>query len=840
MADFLKEQIDYIFFCYGLAFIILAAVCVSLRKTEREHFPWAFLGLFGLAHGGNEWLEMIAISFGDTHLFEIFRVLVMTFSFLFLMEFSRAGYARLRGSGGPGRWILLLPLALTAGGYWVAGWTGINAASRCTLGFTGSLWAAATLYRYAKTRQPETRRPLIAAAAGMALYAAATGLIVPHLPYFPASLLNAEAFFRWTGVPIQAIRGMLAICVAAGIFSYSRISLPRVSDLKSPVQTFLNAHRILILIMVLILAAGGMFTFYLGDLVHKNVYQEGNQRTIALSDQLNGLLKESERAVNTMANSPWLLPALLAGDAEAIDRANVILDQYREALDVSVCYLLDMRGVAIASSNRDTEQSFVGHNYSFRNYFRQAAKSIPAVQFALGVTSGERGYYASYPVLGEDGNTVGVAVIKRVLDHAEAYFPRHRIVFLVSPEGIVFLSSLPQARFMSLWPLPADKAAEVIAGRNFGPGPFRPLLESEPTAEDHILFDGRPYHVARQFLNREGWSLVLFNDLSIFKSYRFIAILITFIFTMLTIGFFVGFQKSLESAELTAILESRFRAIFENAPGAIFIVEADTSRLLSFNPFMSQWLGYSEEELWMMDLESLRKAGGEGQDLRYRKKDGVLIDVEEVRTRIPFQGKEGILTIAHDISERKQLEEILHRLSRHDGLTGIANRRNFDDFLTQEWKRALREETPLSLIMCDIDFFKSYNDTYGHQAGDDCLRAVAGVLQKGLRRPGDLAARYGGEEFIVVLPGTPREGALAVAESLRSDVQARGIPHVASRAATVVTISLGVASAVPGPGDPPADLLAAADRALYRAKEEGRNRIVVCDKKGTDLFSPGK
>ena len=138
----------------------------------------------------------------------------------------------------------------------------------------------------------------------------------------------------------------------------------------------------------------------------------------------------------------------------------------------------------------------------------------------------------------------------------------------------------------------------------------------------------------------------------------------------------------------------------------------------------------------MMDLENLRETGDGKKDQRYRKKDGTLVDAEEIRTRIPFSGKKGILVIAHDISERKQLEEILLRLSRHDGLTGIANRRHFDEFFQQEWKRALREKTPLSLILCDIDFFKSYNDTYGHQTGGDGLRAVAGVLQRGLRRPG--------------------------------------------------------------------------------------------------------
>ncbi|MBU0575608.1 MAG: diguanylate cyclase, partial [Proteobacteria bacterium] len=391
----------------------------------------------------------------------------------------------------------------------------------------------------------------------------------------------------------------------------------------------------------------------------------------------------------------------------------------------------------------------------------------------------------------------------------------------------VFLSSRVKARFTSLWPLRDNETQKIVASRNFGPGPFRPFLKGKPADGDHTLFEGRTYHVARLFLNREGWSLVSFNRTNSIALYRFFAIMATFTLCILLIGLSVSFHKSLEATSELAILESRFRTIFENAPGAIFIADADTNRLLSFNPFLGRWLGYSEEELWMMDLENLRETGDGENDHRYRKKDGSLVDVEETQTRIPFHGKEGILVIAHDISERKQLEEILIRLSRHDGLTGIANRRHFDEFYQQEWKRALREETPLSLLLCDLDFFKNYNDTYGHQAGDDCLRAVAGVLQKGLRRPGDLTARYGGEEFIVVLPGTLREGALAVAESLRRAVEALAIPHSASAAASVVTICLGVSITVPGPGESPADLLAAADRALYQAKEGGRNRVVI-------------
>ncbi len=168
----------------------------------------------------------------------------------------------------------------------------------------------------------------------------------------------------------------------------------------------------------------------------------------------------------------------------------------------------------------------------------------------------------------------------------------------------------------------------------------------------------------------------------------------------------------------------------------------------------------------------------------------------------------------------------LQHMSFLDGLTGIANRRRFDQFLDLEWRRALRSESALGLIMVDIDFFKSFNDTYGHQRGDECLKRIAGALASSLGRPGDLAARYGGEEFVIVLAGTGRDGAVAVAETLRASVEALRIPHSGSPVSDHVTISLGVASLIPRQPAAVDTLIAAADRALYQAKRGGRNRVV--------------
>ncbi len=172
--------------------------------------------------------------------------------------------------------------------------------------------------------------------------------------------------------------------------------------------------------------------------------------------------------------------------------------------------------------------------------------------------------------------------------------------------------------------------------------------------------------------------------------------------------------------------------------------------------------------------------------------------------------------------------DLLEELSLVDGLTGVFNRRYFDDHFEEERKRALRMGHPLGVIMMDIDNFKAYNDNYGHGAGDECLQKVARALREALPRSGDFVARYGGEEFVALLPGTEGEGTLRVAERLRGVVASLEIPHAYSPTAKVITISLGVASseALASPEEALA-LLKRADQALYRSKKEGRNRSTL-------------
>ncbi|MFB2771301.1 diguanylate cyclase domain-containing protein [Pelatocladus sp. BLCC-F211] len=230
--------------------------------------------------------------------------------------------------------------------------------------------------------------------------------------------------------------------------------------------------------------------------------------------------------------------------------------------------------------------------------------------------------------------------------------------------------------------------------------------------------------------------------------------------------------------------------------------------------------------------------------------DGVVIDITERKyteqlladynRTLEQQVRERTIALEQEIWERKRAEDVakaaeialrkanleLERLVTLDGLTQVANRRRFDEYLSQEWRRMAREQQYLGLILCDVDYFKSYNDYYGHQAGDTCLKNIAAAMRNTLKRPADLVARYGGEEFAVILPYTAIQGAVAVAQAIQKAIKLLRLPHIQSQISDFITVSFGVSSLIPTHNLQRETLIAAADRALYQAKKQGRDRIV--------------
>jgi diguanylate cyclase (GGDEF)-like protein len=200
----------------------------------------------------------------------------------------------------------------------------------------------------------------------------------------------------------------------------------------------------------------------------------------------------------------------------------------------------------------------------------------------------------------------------------------------------------------------------------------------------------------------------------------------------------------------------------------------------------------------------------------------VIVGLMERQERLAFLQE---LMVSHQTVELDRLNRALDRMAREDPLTGLVNRRGFDETLQIEWDRARRDNQPLAMLYMDIDFFKLYNDTYGHNIGDVCLRRVAQTIKGALRRPADLAGRYGGEEFVVLLPNTDRDGAIDVALRILKHVDALALPHSRSKAASFVTLSIGICQLIPDNSCSLKEFLKRADDALYEAKERGRHQF---------------
>lgn len=287
-------------------------------------------------------------------------------------------------------------------------------------------------------------------------------------------------------------------------------------------------------------------------------------------------------------------------------------------------------------------------------------------------------------------------------------------------------------------------------------------------------------------------------------------------------------------------LEGMFRRVVEQSPDVICRISQGKFTYVSPSVFSTfgfepqSWIGadglsvvLDEDRHVVVDLIERLVSGRQEQAVcqaRIPCADG---SVKWVETTVRDEAGEAIL-VMRDITVRKRLEEELATLALQDGLTGLANRRAFDQALDGEWRKTLRTGGEMALVLLDVDFFKQFNDLQGHQAGDDCLRAVAACVQDLARRPTDIACRYGGEELVVILGDTGLEGALTTAETMRARVAALAIPHGGSACADHVTVSIGVAAAFARSGgsmDLPEGLLQAADHALYKAKAGGRNRV---------------
>ncbi|MEI7638923.1 MAG: diguanylate cyclase [Syntrophus sp. (in: bacteria)] len=498
-------------------------------------------------------------------------------------------------------------------------------------------------------------------------------------------------------------------------------------------------YSLLVILLMIVAATGWFATDYLGNNARQEIIGENRASALTLSVYVSSTLNYIEGAVKSLAGSPWIAPTLLSKGVQDIEHANSALDRYNSALNASVSYLMDADGMTVASSNRDDPDSFVGKSYRFRPYFQKAAKGKPDRYFALGITSGKRGFYASYPVQNRLGKVVGVVTMKKDLDEMEAFFNKYPFCFLISPEGIIFLSSKPAMVLKSLWPMDKTVQEKLIASQQFGNKLSKDAFFKKEIADGmEVALEENNYFVSRKVLDNGGWSIVLLTPTDRVRIYKLIGILAT-IGVCSLIMFFSGIIYVTDRSKASIRESEESKRLLLNAAGdGIFGVDI-TGRVTFVNSATLCMLGFSEEEMLGQSAHALihhSRNDGSNYPLEdcpmyasYTKttentvtdevlwrKVGSSFPVEYSSTPIVKDGKTmGAVVTFRNITERKhvelQIRERMKELQAFYTFSELVNRKGitleelfqeFSDTLAKSWQYP--EITCAKIVIGDKEF----------------------------------------------------------------------------------------------------------------------------------------
>ncbi|MGA8141535.1 MAG: cache domain-containing protein, partial [Desulfobaccales bacterium] len=388
------------------------------------------------------------------------------------------------------------------------------------------------------------------------------------------------------GISISLVRSLLAIGLAASIFRFGQIAMDSIEELRAQkiYQYFGRGTTIGLLFIAAVGLAGSLGINYLANKAVGADLQKNQDTAQRLQEIVNNEMEKTDRLDQLLAGSSRII-AVLAGSQERrgersaerydrygeryaerapdrvedqIGRANELLDSYSQTEEgFGVCYILNPAGLTIASSNRSQPDSFVGKNYGFRPYFKQAALGLQGRYFALGGTSKELGYYASAPVRNGQGEIIGVAVIKRMIrttGELKNAFDPGSISFLVDPNGIVALSNQPQYILSSLWPVDEQTKKELVASQQFGSGPFTPILDQKPLAGKEYQLEGQRLMALARPISMSGWTILHFGSTEGIPFYKFLGAGAILILGFALIGFYVSWDlTSYKTAGIAAL-----------------------------------------------------------------------------------------------------------------------------------------------------------------------------------------------------------------------------------------------------------------------------------------------
>jgi len=598
MLDFFNANLDYVYFVYGLAFICLAAVSFTLKKDKKQGFPWIFLGFFGLIHGIHEWIDLLVIALGEFSHLAFLRLTFLFLSYLFLLYFAVKSYAVLNQK--PLKLIYFIPLILFVFLGCFLGQDGFNVFCRYFLGFPAGVFSALAIFRISRSNV-NGKFWLKVLSFSMLVYAIATGLIVPKIDFLLGRWINYLTFARIMGYPVQVLRCFLAGVSAIALWSYAQSFSSGEFERRALV---LRRRMTVVMVFVLltILALGWILVFHLSEVARKDIKKESLTTLELLVSHLNNALEKAAQAAKAMSGSPGITQALVSRTPDDIEKINLELDRYKDSLGVSVCYLLDNEGMTIASSNRNNPDSFVGKSYKFREYFIKPASGVSGDYFALGITSGRRGYYFGYPVKNSEAKIIGVVVAKVDLDNIEAAFNKYPWMFFIDPHGVIFLSSRKDLLFKFMWPVDKTVQKQILDSRQFLDKPFsgnsgKPLFSERFSNQQEIFLGNERLYAIQSEINHAGWVLAMFTPLHQVEYFRFYGIILVLVLSILVIFLFMAFRHQ-ENLYLDVFeANSKFKAVLD-ATSQVAIVAVDNNGLITvFNIGAEKMLGYSAKEV---------------------------------------------------------------------------------------------------------------------------------------------------------------------------------------------------------------------------------------------------
>ena len=437
-------------------------------------------------------------------------------------------------------------------------------------------------------------------------------------------------------------------------------------------STYKRWLMLLVILLIAVVIGGWRAAEYLGDIARQEIINDKEDSLSLLSTYIISDSQKFECAVKSLAAFPWISSALILHGKQDIKHVNSALDRYNSAFNASVTYLMDIQGVTVASSNRDAPDSFVGKSYRFRPYFQAAMQGNQGRYYAIGITSGKRGFYTSYPVRNDKGEIIGVIAMKKDIDEWETYFGTYTNAYFVDTHGVIFLSSekaLPSSR---LWPINEKIKQDLLSSRQFGDRSFKSLLSQEVTDKMDIIFNGSHYITFRKVVDPEGWSIVILSPTDRITVYKSVGVILTILIcTLIAIPLIVNYRTA-RSAEMVRESEERFRSLADSTFEGILI--HDKGEILDLNQSLLQMLGYEYDEVIGKNLidfvapesRNLISLSRQGETETNRE---VLIYRKDRRTNtmevhgkpIVYKGIQARVVALRDITERKQAEEALRK-----------------------------------------------------------------------------------------------------------------------------------------------------------------------------------